>query len=118
MLILQSWNIIVDDLQSIPRESNDKDVVIILVELIIEANEEYIVIVLQHGGNDVTWKQSIDGLQSPRESNDKDVAATSDELTIEADEESFVIVLQHGGNDVTWKQSILTIQFWQQCRGI
>ena len=29
-----------------------------LEELTIEANEESFVIVLQHGGNDVTWKQS------------------------------------------------------------
>ena len=68
-----------------------------LVELTIEANEESFVIVLQHGGNDVTCKQSIDDLQSiPRESNDKDVVAMLVELTIEANEESFVIVLQHG----------------------
>ena len=32
---------------SIPRESNDKDVVAILVELTMEANEESFVIVLQ-----------------------------------------------------------------------
>ena len=52
-----------------------------LDELTIEANEESFVIVLQHGGNDVTWKRPIDGLQSiPRESNDKDVAAMLDEL--------------------------------------
>ena len=61
-------------------------------ELTIEANEESFVIVLQHGGNDVTCKRSIDDLQSiPRESNDKDVAAMLDGLTIE--EESFVIIL-------------------------
>ena len=73
-----------------------------LVELTIEANEESFVIVHQHGGNDVTCKSRIDGLQSiPRESNDKDVAAMLVELTIEANEESLVIVLQHGGNDVT-----------------
>ena len=40
-------------LQSIPRESNDKDIVAMLEELTIEANEESFVIVLQHGGNDV-----------------------------------------------------------------
>ena len=32
--------------------------------LTIEANEESFVIVLQHGSNDVTYKRSIDGLQS------------------------------------------------------
>ena len=73
-----------------------------LDELTTEANEESFVIVLQHGGNDVTCKRSIDGLQSiTRDSNDKDVVAMLDELTIEANEESFVIALQHGGNDVT-----------------
>ena len=61
-------------------------------ELTIGTNEESFVIVLQHGGNDVTCKRSIDDLQSiPRESNDKDVAAMLDELTIE--EESFVIIV-------------------------
>ena len=30
-----------------------------LDELTVEANEESFVIVLQHGGNDVTWKRSI-----------------------------------------------------------
>ena len=89
-------------MQSVPRESNDKDMAAMLDELTIEANEESFVIVHQHGGNDVTCKSRIDGLQSiPRESNDKDVAAMLVELTIEANEESFVIVLQHGGNDVT-----------------
>ena len=44
----------IDGLQSIPRESNDKDVAAMLDELTIEANEESFVIVLQHGGNDVT----------------------------------------------------------------
>ena len=68
-----------------------------LDELTIEANEESFVIVLQHGGNDVTSKRSIDGLQSiPRDSSKKDVAAMLDELTIEANEKSFV-----GGNNVT-----------------
>ena len=36
------------------RQSHDKDVASMLVELIIEANEESFVIVLQYGGNDVT----------------------------------------------------------------
>ena len=69
-----------------------------LDELTIEANEKSFVIVLQHGGNDVTCKRSIDGLQSiPRlSSSKKDVAAMLDELTIEANEKSFV-----GGNNVT-----------------
>ena len=49
----------IDGLQSFPRESNNKDVVAMLVELTIEANEESFVIVLQHGGNDVTCKRSI-----------------------------------------------------------
>ena len=31
-----------------------------LDELTIEANEESLVVVLQHGGNDVTWKRCID----------------------------------------------------------
>ena len=44
----------IDGLQSIPRESNEKDVTAMLDELTIEANEESFVIVLQHGGNDVT----------------------------------------------------------------
>ena len=48
----------INGLQSIPRESNDKDVAAMLVELTVEANEESFVIVLQHGGNDVTWKRS------------------------------------------------------------
>ena len=52
----------IDGFQSIPRESNDKDVAAMLVELTIEANEESFVIVLQHGGNDVTCKRSIDGI--------------------------------------------------------
>ena len=47
---------VIDGLQSIPRESNDKDVAAMLDELTIEANEESFVIVLQHGGNDVTCK--------------------------------------------------------------
>ena len=37
-----------------PRESNVKDVAAMLDELTIEASEESFVIVLQHGGNDVT----------------------------------------------------------------
>ena len=44
----------IDCLQSIPRESNEKDVAAMLDELTIEADEESFVIVLQHGGNDVT----------------------------------------------------------------
>ena len=36
----------IDSLQSIPRESNDKDVAAMLEELTIEANEESFVIVL------------------------------------------------------------------------
>ena len=43
-----------DGLQSIPRDSNDKDVAAMLDELTIEVNEECFVIVLQHGGNNVT----------------------------------------------------------------
>ena len=43
-----------DGLQSIPRESNDKDVVAMLVELTIEPNQESFVIVVQYGSNDVT----------------------------------------------------------------
>ena len=46
-------------LQSIPTESNDKDVAAMLDELTIEPNKESFVIVLQHGGNDVTCKRSI-----------------------------------------------------------
>ena len=41
-------------LQSIPRESNDKGVAAMLDELTIEANEESFIVVLQHGGNNVT----------------------------------------------------------------
>ena len=44
----------IDGLQSIPRESNDKDAAAMLGELTMEANEESFVIVLQHGGNGVT----------------------------------------------------------------
>ena len=44
----------IDLLQSIPRGSNDKDVAAMLDERTIQANEESFVIVLQHGGNDVT----------------------------------------------------------------
>ena len=47
------------DLQSIPRESNNKDMAAMLVELTREANEESFVIVHQHGGNDVTCKSRI-----------------------------------------------------------
>ena len=49
----------IDGLQSIPRESNNKDVAAMLVELTIEADEESFVIVIQHGGNDITCKRSI-----------------------------------------------------------
>ena len=49
----------IDGLQLIPRESNDKDVAAMLDELTIEANEESFVIVLQHGGNDITCKRSM-----------------------------------------------------------
>ena len=45
---------LIDGLQAIPRESNDKDMAAMLDELTIEANEESFVIFLQHGGNDVT----------------------------------------------------------------
>ena len=38
----------------IPIDSNDKEVAAMLDELTIEAYEESFVIVLQHGGNDVT----------------------------------------------------------------
>ena len=51
--------LLIDGLQSISRESNDKDVAAMLVELTIEANEESFNVVLQHGGNDVTCKRSI-----------------------------------------------------------
>ena len=47
-----------DGLQPIPRESNDKDVAAMVDNLTLEANEESFVIVLQHGGNDVTCKRS------------------------------------------------------------
>ena len=52
--------LVIDGLQSIPRESNDKDVVAMLDELTIEADEESFVIILQHGSSDVTWKRSVD----------------------------------------------------------
>ena len=45
---------IIHGFHSIPADSNDKDVAAMLDELTIEANEESFVIVLQHGGNDVT----------------------------------------------------------------
>ena len=38
-----------DGLQSIPRESKEKDTAAMLDELTIEANEESFVIILQHG---------------------------------------------------------------------
>ena len=47
------------DLQSIPRESNNKDMAAMLVELTREANEESFVIVHQHDGNDVTCKSRM-----------------------------------------------------------
>ena len=47
----------IDGLQPIPRESKEKDVAAMLDELTIEPNEESFVIVLQHGGSDVTWKR-------------------------------------------------------------
>ena len=43
-------------MQSIPRDSNHKDVAAMLVELTIEADEESFVIVLQH---DVTCERSV-----------------------------------------------------------
>ena len=49
----------IDDLQSIPRDLNHKDVAAMLDELTIEADEESFVIVLQHGSNDVTCKRYI-----------------------------------------------------------
>ena len=47
------------DLQSIPRESNNKDVAAMLVELTREANEESFVIVHQHGGNDIKSRMHV-----------------------------------------------------------
>ena len=44
---------IIHGLLSIPRESNNKDMASIMVELSIEAYEESFIVVLQHGGNDV-----------------------------------------------------------------
>jgi hypothetical protein len=41
-------------LQSFPRESNDKDMVAMLVALIKEASEKLFVNIHQHGGDDVT----------------------------------------------------------------
>ena len=52
-------------LQPIPRNSNDKDMAAMLDELTIEANEESFVIVLHHGGNDITWKWSICNMYKP-----------------------------------------------------
>ena len=43
-----------DGLLPNPRESREEDVAAMLDELRIEANGESFVIVLQHGGNDVT----------------------------------------------------------------
>ena len=48
----------IEGLQSIPGDSNDKDVAAMLDELTIEAAEESFVVVLQNGGNDVTCKTS------------------------------------------------------------
>ena len=42
-------------LQSIPGDSNDKDVAAMLDQGTTEANEDSFV---QHGGNDVTWNRS------------------------------------------------------------
>ena len=44
----------IDGLQPILRELKEKDMAAMLDELPIEANEESFVIVLQHGGNDIT----------------------------------------------------------------
>ena len=52
----------INGLRSVPGDSNDKDVAAMLDELTIEANEESFVIVLQHGGNDVTCKRSTAAL--------------------------------------------------------
>ena len=49
-----SLKVCIDGLQSLSRESNEKDVAAMLDELTIEANEASFVIVLQHGGNDLT----------------------------------------------------------------
>ena len=43
----------VDGLQPFHRESKEKDVVAMLVELTIESIEKSFVIVLHHGGNDI-----------------------------------------------------------------
>ena len=56
-LVSNTYSIL--DLQSIPRESNNKDVAAMLVELTIEANEESLVIVHQHGVNDVNCKSRM-----------------------------------------------------------
>ena len=48
------WKWAIDGLQPIPGESKKKNMAAILDELTIESDEEYFVIVLQHGGNDVT----------------------------------------------------------------
>ena len=52
--ILHCTKLAIDGLQSILRESNNKDMAAVLDKLTIEANEESFVIVLQHGSNDVT----------------------------------------------------------------
>ena len=59
VILLKRYPYCILDLQSIPRESNKKDVAAMLVELTIEANEESFVIVHQHGGNDITCKSRI-----------------------------------------------------------
>ena len=46
-------------LQSLPRDSNDKDVGAMLAEVTIEADEESFVIILQHGSNDKMCERSI-----------------------------------------------------------
>ena len=47
------------DLQSIPRESNNKDMAAMFGELTVEANEQSFVIIHQHGGNDVNCNPRI-----------------------------------------------------------
>ena len=62
IIIYPSFISCILDLQSIPRESNNKDVAAMLVELTIEANEKSFVIVHQYGGNDVNCNPRISGL--------------------------------------------------------
>ena len=52
----------INGLRSVPGDSNDKNVAAMLVELTIDINEESFVVVLQHGGNDVTCKGSLTAL--------------------------------------------------------